>query len=396
MSTPINEIFNEAAIKAQVAAVLAEVSRVSEALKALKAAVDNTKITKSDVQSAKNAAALEAANTKVSAAIAKRAQEEEKLAILIAKRAAAEANAARALGQNVGSMTEIQRLTKLYDETLKRLNGTQTEEAKKLSEVKVLYGEASKQLKQQTREVLGLSGAYDKLQAEYTEAKVKAQNLGAQMGVTSKEYLEASAAALQLNNSLKVIDAGIGNHQRNVGNYASGFINVNQVLREVPNFAISATTGIQALSNNLPMMVDEIKKFVAEGHGFNDVMKMIGKSIFSLGGAAILLTTILTALPGILRSMATEADKAAEKMKTFTEVQDEAAKGYYKEKVILEALVVNLKKDNITREEKRATIKKINDIIPDYLGKLTEEDEKTGKLTETVGQYIKVLYNYPS
>jgi len=259
-------------------------------------------------------------------------------------------------------------------------------------EVKVLYGEASKQLKQQTREVLGLSGAYDKLQAEYTEAKVKAQNLGAQMGVTSKEYLEASAAALQLNNSLKVIDAGIGNHQRNVGNYASGFINVNQVLREVPNFAISATTGIQALSNNLPMMVDEIKKFVAEGHGFNDVMKMIGKSIFSLGGAAILLTTILTALPGILRSMATEADKAAEKMKTFTEVQDEAAKGYYKEKVILEALVVNLKKDNITREEKRATIKKINDIIPDYLGKLTEEDEKTGKLTETVGQYIKVLY----
>lgn len=377
MSTPINEIFNEAAIKAQVAAVLAEVTRVSEALKALKAAVDNTKITKSDVQSAKNAAALEAANTKVAAAIAKRAQEEEKLAILIAKRAAAEANAARATGQSVNNISEIDRLTRLYEEGLKRLNGTLTTEAEKLAQVKVANAEVSKQLKQQAREVLGLSGAYDKLQQEYQQAKIAAQNLGAQMGVTSKEYLEAAAAALTYNNQLKAIDAGIGNFQRNVGNYASGFVNVNQVLREVPNFAISATTGIQALSNNLPMMVDEIKSFVAQGNGFKDVMAMIGKSIFSLGGAAVLVTTILTALPGILRDMGKEAKQAEEELRAFFE-------GITKEQTTLKLLFEVAKDVNQELEIRNNAVKELRNQYGNYLQNLSDEEILAGK---TAGAY---------
>lgn len=377
MSTPINEIFNEQAIKAQVAAVLVEVSRVSEALKALKAAVDNTKITKSDVQSAKNAAALEAANTKVATAIAKRAQEEEKLAILIAKRAAAEANAARATGQSVNNISEIDRLTRLYEEGLKRLNGTLTTEAEKLAQVKVANAEVNKQLKQQAREMLGLSGAYDKLQAEYQQAKIAAQNLGAQMGVTSKEYLEASAAAMTYNNQLKAIDAGIGNFQRNVGNYASGFVNVNQVLREVPNFAISATTGIQALSNNLPMMVDEIKNFVRQGNGFKDVMAMIGKSIFSLGGAAVLVTTILTALPGILRDMGKEAKQAEEEMRTFFE-------GVTKEQTSLKILFEVAKDVNQELQVRNQAVKDLRDQYGNYLKNLSDEEILAGK---TAGAY---------
>lgn len=61
--------------------------------------------------------------------------------------------------------------------------------------------------------------AYAKLNLEYKIALQRAKDLGAQYGLTNKQFLEAAAAANTLNNRLKVIDERTGNYQRNVGNY---------------------------------------------------------------------------------------------------------------------------------------------------------------------------------
>lgn len=67
-----------------------------------------------------------------------------------------------------------------------------------------------------------------------------------------------------LKNELKSMDAQMGNYQRNVGNYASHWnglnMSVQQVARELPSLAVGWNTFFLAISNNLPMLADELKK----------------------------------------------------------------------------------------------------------------------------------------
>src|SRR5690606_37295888 len=94
-------------------------------------------------------------------------------------------------------------------------------------------------------------------------------------------------------------------HTRNVGNYKSGFdglgFSVAQLSRELPAFANSVQTGFMAISNNIPMFVDEIQRLkkanlelAATGQPTTSVLKSVGKAIFSLNGMLGIGITILT------------------------------------------------------------------------------------------------------
>lgn len=72
----------------------------------------------------------------------------------------------------------------------------------------------------------------------------------------------------KLDKLLKEQDAKMGIYGRNVGNYAShwdGLGNaINQLSREMPAFAVSMQTGLLAISNNLPILADEIARIRRE------------------------------------------------------------------------------------------------------------------------------------
>ncbi|MBC5632642.1 hypothetical protein [Parabacteroides hominis] len=72
----------------------------------------------------------------------------------------------------------------------------------------------------------------------------------------------------KLDKLLKEQDAKMGVYGRNVGNYAShwdGLGNaINQLSREMPAFAVSMNTGLLAISNNLPILADEIARIRRE------------------------------------------------------------------------------------------------------------------------------------
>lgn len=89
---------------------------------------------------------------------------------------------------------------------------------------------------------------------------------------------------------------------------------IMQIARELPNFAISARIGIMAISNNLPILVDEIKKVtdankalkksneeaLAAGRtqdveAYKSIWKQIGSSILSFNTIVIGGTILLTA-----------------------------------------------------------------------------------------------------
>lgn len=104
---------------------------------------------------------------------------------------------------------------------------------------------------------------------------------------------------------IKELDASIGNHQRNVGNYANSWnglsFSIQQLAREMPALAYGPTVFFSAISNNLPMLADEIKRARAEydamvksGQKGVPVWKQVVKSIVSWQTLLVAGITILT------------------------------------------------------------------------------------------------------
>lgn len=94
------------------------------------------------------------------------------------------------------------------------------------------------------------------------------------------------ALLTQISNVQKELNAAeqaSGRFQRNVGNYASAWNglgnSVQQVARELPSLAVSANAFFLAISNNLPILVDEIAKARKEYANFKAELKAGNKDV---------------------------------------------------------------------------------------------------------------------
>lgn len=106
-------------------------------------------------------------------------------------------------------------------------------------------------------------GSIVALRAELSKLLASYDNLGRSMrkGTTGKELL---ASIQNVTKELNEAEQASMRFQRSVGNYASGWnglnVQIQQVARELPSLAIGANTFFLAISNNLPMLVDEYQK----------------------------------------------------------------------------------------------------------------------------------------
>lgn len=195
------------------------------------------------------------------------------------RNAIAEANTELARSNVV--MTEAEKLTV-------RLSNARTEEALEIAKLKIELANLTAENKKSAMEALGQLNSYQKLSSQLntmrTEVKATATDmyLLEQSGKkNSDEYRKLSSAydenikkVTQLDTVLKKIDASAGQHQRSVGNYASGYSGLNnsiqQILREAPAAAVSLNTFFLGISNNLPIFFDEISKITAETKAFRE------------------------------------------------------------------------------------------------------------------------------
>ncbi len=140
-------------------------------------------------------------------------------------------------------------------------------------------------------EVQSLTLQYRKL----TEAQLNDANVGGKMLANLKKKRE----------ELQGLKQAYGDYGMAVGNYSTATkmlgINIGQVMKEMPNFAISARTGIMALSNNLPMLGEAIRyvrieqqKLIAAGKEAPSMFSLIAKSVFGLTGILSIGTVLLT------------------------------------------------------------------------------------------------------
>lgn len=205
-----------------------------------------------------------------------------------------------------------------------------------------------------------------------------------------------------IDTKVKELDATMGVHTRNVGNYASGFNNlgfqIQQVARELPSLAYGPQIFFSAISNNLPMLADEIaraKKSVDElkkaGQTFTPVWKQIASSIFSWQTLLVAGVTVLTLYGKEITSWVaslfkgkTAIDTAAAALEQFNSAMAQGSVSAQSELTKLNLLYNAATDLSKPYEERAEAVKKLQDIYPAYFGNMAAEQVMVGN---AVGAY---------
>lgn len=205
-----------------------------------------------------------------------------------------------------------------------------------------------------------------------------------------------------IDTKVKELDATMGVHTRNVGNYASGFnmlgFQIQQVARELPSLAYGPQIFFSAISNNLPMLADEIaraKKSVDElkkaGQTFTPVWKQIASSIFSWQTLLVAGVTVLTLYGKEITSWVaslfkgkTAIDTAAAALEQFNSAMAQGSVSAQSELTKLNLLYNAATDLSKPYEERAEAVKKLQDIYPAYFGNMAAEQVMVGN---AVGAY---------
>jgi hypothetical protein len=220
--------------------------------------------------------------------------------------------------QNVQRMTEEMNAIRLLNEEIKKINKS-TQYGGELSTTQqrrlVMLNDSLLEHKAALADVRqGLNNNLKLDIAAATSMNEMSQSLS-RMRIAYRELSEQErnspfgkellASIQQADVKIKELDSSIGNNQRNVGNYKSGFnglnMSVQQVVRELPSATLGLNMFFLAISNNIPIMADEIKRakiandaLKASGESTIPVWKQLTSALFSWQTAMMVGITLLT------------------------------------------------------------------------------------------------------
>lgn len=274
---------------------------------------------------------------------------------------------------------------------------------------------AAAQKRMTAEEVDNLIASLDRENITYKEqaeilSRLKAYSRGQEGGVMAVSP-ETLAAIQRLDTLLKEQDAKLGIYGRNVGNYKShwdGLGNsVAQITREFPAFAVSMNTGILALSNNIPILADQISRIrkenaalSAEGKTVVPLWKQIAGSFLSWNTVMSVGITLLTVYADDIYDWAkalyagsNAASYAADAQEKLNNLQKEAVEGYASDIAKLELLYAASQDASASIDQRRDAVDKLRQSYPDYLGKMSEEAVLAGEASMAYDALAKSLQN---
>ena len=186
-----------------------------------------------------------------------------------------------------------------------KLAYAQSEENQQLKLYSTQIREANQIAQLQATIANSAEGSYNRLSAQYALNKIRLNQMSAaeREAADSGKKLEAETNAIY-QRMIKLQEA-TGNYRLSVGHYQKTWdglgISISQVVRELPAVAVSLNTFFLGISNNIPMVVDEINRLRkknellrAEGKETVSVTKSIVKSLFSWNTALIVLLTVFS------------------------------------------------------------------------------------------------------
>lgn len=244
--------------------------------------------------------------------------------------------------KNVNAQYEVNHAIGLYSKELKEIEKTRKSRGKDaeytiaesarikqltlaIEQLKIARSDASREVRTQIKIHNAATGSLNELRQELIRMKDAYADMSAEMRNSSKGA-NLIASIQQAHKEISEIEQSMGVFSRNVGNYASGFnglnMSVQQIVRELPSAAMGLNTFFLAISNNIPVLADEIKRakaaneeLKASGKKGIPIWKQVASSLFSWQSALIVGITLLT----------THGDKVGEWVSSLFKAKDDIA-----------------------------------------------------------------------
>lgn len=274
---------------------------------------------------------------------------------------------------------------------------------------------------------LKTSGLSDKgvknLEQSFEQLKAAVESTGAVMTETDYGLKQLRKYEKQIENIIKKRDAlqaelanaapafttDMGNLPKQTEQTARQFdqlgFSIQQVARELPAFAFSASTGFMAISNNLPMLADAIQQLrrenealAASGQKTVPVWRQVAQSLLSWNTALSVGITLLTVYaPKITEAVSKmnlfkkALDPAAEAGKQLNEAVKKGTEEAQKEIVQLKVLYSAATDDTRSRKERLDAVKQLQTEYPAYFENLSNESILAGDAADAYNRLTKSL-----
>lgn len=277
-----------------------------------------------------------------------------------------------------------------------------------LAELRIQAQDARRELNAGIKINMSGEGSLKQLQAELAQM----QRTWAAMTETQRNSpfgKEFAASIEQANAKVSELEQTMGRYQRNVGNYASGWnglnMSIQQIGRELPSLAMGWNTFFLAISNNLPILTDEIKRAREEydllkksGKAATPVWKQIVSSLLSWQTALTVGITLLTMygkeimgwVSGLF-SAKKGIDSAAESTKALSSAMLEGSKNAQSELTTLNLLYNAATDLSKGMDERTKAVEELQKRYPDYLGNISQEDILAGKAASSYSKLAKSI-----
>lgn len=186
-----------------------------------------------------------------------------------------------------------------------KLAYAQSEENQQLKLYSTQIREANQIAQLQATIANSAEGSYNRLSAQYALNKIRLNQMSAAEREAADSGKKLEAETNEIYQQMIKLQEATGDYRLSVGHYQKTWdglgISISQVVRELPAAAVSLNTFFLGISNNIPMVVDEINKLrrqneqlAAEGKEQISVTKSVVKSLFSWNTALIVLLTVFS------------------------------------------------------------------------------------------------------
>lgn len=268
-------------------------------------------------------------------------------------------------------------------------------------------------LKATTQVLDAAEGSYQSLQNELSSIgkQLKAMpdafnKATGQLNANNKAAVDLAKRYMEINNVLKTADSQLGNYQRNVGNYASGFSGLNnsvaQLTRELPALGINVQTFFLAISNNLPIFFDQLKQtntqlkeMRAEGQKAPSMLQALGKSFISLQTLLSIGVTLLTLYGKELVDFVASLFNGKKGLDEFKKSQELLNKAFkdnsYKDAIRnVNELTINIDLAKKGYLDKKEVLNQYNQTLGQTIGETKSLEEAERLLIKNGDAYIKM------
>lgn len=319
------------------------------------------------------------------------------------------------LSINKTKLDEIRRELSNLSKELSKGTISQQEYLRIVSDLTIKERDLVQQNKQYTsllnahsKAMVSTAGSYNEMSAAVVQLENRFRNLSeaqrqGDQGVGLIKQIK------QLKDELKTIDAQMGNYQRNVGNYTSHWnglnVSVQQMARELPSLAVGWNTFFLAISNNLPIMADEIKRARDEFKALQEsgqqgvpVWKQLTKSILNWQTALVVGITLLSVYGKDIMDWVASLFKAKDATKELLSAEQEMALGIKKgmkdvanSTVKLDVLYKATQDHTRSLKDRNAAVDELQKMYPAYFANLSNDEILAGKAKEAYVQLREEL-----